>query len=49
MSEALFNAHAQGKVRAVAGRASDFYGPGDLLGERLFLVSCLGQDRQRPR
>lgn len=43
MSEALFNAHAQGKVRAVAGRASDFYGPGDLLGERLFLAALQGK------
>ncbi len=43
MTDALFAAHAQGKVRAVAGRASDFYGPGDLLGERLFLAALQGK------
>lgn len=43
MTEAVFAAHAQGKLRAVSGRASDFYGPGDLLGERLFLAALQGK------
>lgn len=43
MSAALFDAHARGVVRATAGRASDFYGPGDLLGERLFLAALQGK------
>jgi nucleoside-diphosphate-sugar epimerase len=30
-AEALFDAHAQGRVRAVTGRASDYYGPGGTL------------------
>ncbi len=39
MSEALMEAHLQGKVQVVVGRGSDFYGPGVLasaLGERIF-------------
>ncbi len=28
MAKMLMNAHASGKVRAVIGRASDYYGPG---------------------
>jgi len=39
LSERLFSAHDRGQVRAVAGRASDFVGPGvtqSALGERLW-------------
>ena len=39
MSERLFAAHAAGRVRAVAGRASDLFGPGvrvSALGERVW-------------
>lgn len=39
LSQRLFDAHARGEVRAVAGRASDFFGPGVRLsafGERLW-------------
>ncbi len=39
MAETLMDAHNKGKVKAVIGRASDFYGPGVLdsaLGERVF-------------
>jgi nucleoside-diphosphate-sugar epimerase len=39
MSHRLFEAHQKGRVRAVAGRASDFFGPGArvaTLGERVF-------------
>ncbi|WP_145325699.1 NAD-dependent epimerase/dehydratase family protein [Paenibacillus xylanexedens] len=39
MAETLMDAHKKGKVRAVIGRAPDFYGPGVLdstLGERVF-------------
>ncbi|HRF47932.1 MAG TPA: NAD-dependent epimerase/dehydratase family protein [Anaerolineales bacterium] len=43
MTDALFEAHARGQIRATAGRASDFYGPGDLLGERLFGAALQGK------
>ncbi len=43
MTATLFDAHAKGRVRATAGRASDFYGPGDLLGERLFGAALQGK------
>jgi hypothetical protein len=31
VAESLFDAHTQGRVRAVSGRASDYYGPGGTL------------------
>lgn len=49
MSEELFNAHAQGKIRAVSGRASDFFGPRVLqsaLGERIFCPALRGKAAQ---
>ena len=49
MSEELFNAHAQGKIRAVSGRASDFFGPRALqsaLGERIFYSALRGKAAQ---
>jgi nucleoside-diphosphate-sugar epimerase len=39
LAETLLAAHAQGRIRAVIGRASDFYGPGvrsSAVGEQLF-------------
>lgn len=39
LAETLLTAHAQGRVRAAIGRASDFYGPGvrsSAVGEQLF-------------
>lgn len=39
VAERLFRAHASGEVRAISGRASDFYGPGGLqtlFGERFW-------------
>jgi len=49
MSEALFNAHAKGKIRAASGRASDFFGPRALqsaLGERVFYPALEGKTAQ---
>ncbi len=46
MAEQVQAAHASGKLRTVAGRASDFYGPGVLqsaLGERTFLPALAGK------
>jgi nucleoside-diphosphate-sugar epimerase len=49
MSEELFNAHAKGRIRAVSGRASDFFGPRALqsaLGERIFYPALKGKAAQ---
>ena len=49
MAEALLEAHAQGKVRAAAGRAADFFGPGvfeSALGERVFAAALNGKPAQ---
>jgi nucleoside-diphosphate-sugar epimerase len=49
LSEELFNAHAKGKIRAVSGRASDFFGPRALqsaLGERIFFPALKGKAAQ---
>jgi nucleoside-diphosphate-sugar epimerase len=45
-SEQLFEAHRRGDIRAVAGRASDFYGPGGELthlGERFWRPAIAGK------
>jgi nucleoside-diphosphate-sugar epimerase len=49
MAEALLTAHRQGKVRAVIGRAADFFGPRvrvSALGERVFPVALAGKTVQ---
>ncbi len=49
LSQALFDAHQQGKVKAVSGRASDFFGPYALqsaLGERVFYPALKGKSAQ---
>ncbi|HVN54357.1 MAG TPA: SDR family oxidoreductase [Anaerolineaceae bacterium] len=49
MAEELLEAHARGKVRAAAGRAADFFGPGVLdsaLGERIFATALEGKPAQ---
>jgi uncharacterized protein involved in response to NO len=46
MSRRLFQAHAAGEVWAVAGRASDFFGPGvrqSIMGERLWPALLKGK------
>lgn len=46
LAEALFAAHARGDVRAVSGRASDFYGPegvGTHFGERFWRPALAGK------
>ena len=46
LAETLMAAHAQGKVRAVIGRATDFYGPGvvnSTMGERFFKALVAGK------
>jgi len=46
MAEALFEAHRRGDVRAVSGRASDFYGPrgvGTNFGERFWRPALSGK------
>jgi len=49
MSEELFAAHREGKVRATAGRASDFFGPGvreSAAGEIVFGRAVAGKGAQ---
>jgi len=49
MSEELFAAHREGKVRATAGRASDFFGPGvreSAAGEVVFGRAVAGKGAQ---
>lgn len=49
MSDALFAAHAAGKVRATSGRASDFFGPGVFnsgVGDRVFYPALEGKTTQ---
>ncbi|HEY8284689.1 MAG TPA: NAD-dependent epimerase/dehydratase family protein [Chloroflexota bacterium] len=46
LAEALIAAHTQGQVRAVIGRATDFYGPGvvtSTIGERFFTALLAGK------
>jgi len=46
LAETLMAAYAQGKVRAVIGRATDFYGPGvvnSTMGERFFKALVAGK------
>ena len=46
MTEALFAAHHEGKVRVVSARASDFYGPGvmqSLVGKEVFTKALKGE------
>src|SRR5262249_10271912 len=46
LAEALLAAHAQGRVRAAIGRATDFYGPGvvtSTMGERFFTALLAGK------
>lgn len=46
MTEALFAAHREGKVRAVSARAADFYGPGvlqSLVGKDVFTKISKGE------
>ncbi len=46
MAEAVMEAHRAGRVKAVAVRASDFYGPGALgstMGERVFVPAVRGR------
>ena len=44
MAEAWQEAHAQGKLRAVSGRASDFYGPAYMImGEQVFYPVLAGK------
>lgn len=44
MTEALFAAHASGRVRAAAVRGSDFFGPDDLIyGENVFQPALKGK------
>jgi nucleoside-diphosphate-sugar epimerase len=48
-AERLFEAHQRGQVRAVSGRASDFYGPGAAqthLGERFWKPALAGKRGQ---
>jgi nucleoside-diphosphate-sugar epimerase len=47
-ADRLFEAHRRGAVRAVSGRASDYYGPGGVqthLGERFWRPALAGQNR----
>ena len=49
MTEQLFEAHQQGKVRMTIGRASDYFGPGAIqsaAGERLFRPALAGKSVQ---
>ncbi len=47
MSASLFNAHAQGKIRAAAGRASDFFGEGyDVTADQVFYPALAGKTVQ---
>lgn len=49
LTQALFEAHHQGKIKAVSGRASDFFGPFALqsaLGERVFSFALRGKAAQ---
>jgi nucleoside-diphosphate-sugar epimerase len=49
MAEGLLDAHRQGKVRVVIGRASDFFGPRvktSTLGERVFPAALAGKSVQ---
>lgn len=49
LSQALFEAHHQGKIQAVSGRSSDFFGPFALqsaLGERVFYSALKGKAAQ---
>lgn len=49
MANALFEAHARGDIRASAGRASDFFGPGVFksgVGERVFYPALAGKTIQ---
>lgn len=47
MTESLFNAHAQGKIRAASGRASDFFGEGyDIMGDQVFYPALAGRRAQ---
>ncbi len=51
MSDALFEAHRRGDIRATAGRASDFYGPGvrdAALGARVFPAVLRGRTARAP-
>jgi nucleoside-diphosphate-sugar epimerase len=46
MAETLLNAHATGRVKAVIGRASDFFGPGvlfSIVGERVMVPAIRGK------
>jgi nucleoside-diphosphate-sugar epimerase len=46
LAETLLAAHAQGRVRAAIGRATDFYGPGvvtSTMGERFFTALLAGK------
>jgi nucleoside-diphosphate-sugar epimerase len=46
LAETLLAAHAQGRVRAAIGRATDFYGPGvvtSTMGERFFTALVAGK------
>jgi nucleoside-diphosphate-sugar epimerase len=44
MTEAIFTAHAAGKVRAATVRGSDFFGPDDMIyTENLFVPALLGK------
>jgi nucleoside-diphosphate-sugar epimerase len=46
VSQSLFAAHGRGELRAVAGRASDFFGPGvtnSVMGERFWLGLLAGK------
>lgn len=49
VAEMLFEAHRRGDVRAVSGRASDFYGPGGVgtyFGQRFWTRAFSGQSAQ---
>jgi nucleoside-diphosphate-sugar epimerase len=49
MTEALFEAHHSGKVRAVSGRAADFFGPQvrqSAVGEQVFQAALSGKKAQ---
>jgi nucleoside-diphosphate-sugar epimerase len=47
MAQAWQTAHQQGKVRAVAGRASDFFGPAyDVMGDQIFYPALAGKAAQ---
>lgn len=44
MTDAAFAAHRAGKLRVVAGRASDFFGPYDMVqGEQIFIPALTGK------